>query len=196
MIHRQNWLDVQQYLSYQSEIRQVAERTVDAGWSRLRHLLEWADDIPLTDILRKRPTFPAHAESLISERGIPFSASHLVAMFKTTRAFFVWARQEYPIRYKHVEQNWIQSLRASRGRSESAVLQERKLYTLEDVLRLVTVPAETTFQRRMRAAVAFLFLSGMRIGAFCTLPIKCVNLDRSQMIQAPAMGVHTKKQQG
>ena len=192
MIHRQNWQDVQKYLSYQAEIKQLSDRTVEAGWSRLRHLIEWSDDIPLTDIQRKRPTFPAYLESKISERGTPLGAAHLVAVFKTCRAFFVWARQEYPLRYKHVEQNWVQSLRASRGRSESAVLQERKLYTLEDVLQLVSVPAETTLQRRTRAAVAFLFLSGMRIGAFCTLPLKCVNLARSQVIQAPAMGVHTK----
>src|SRR3990172_12900574 len=50
MIHRQNWQDVQKYLSYQAEIKQLAERTVEAGWSRLRHLIEWADDIALTDI--------------------------------------------------------------------------------------------------------------------------------------------------
>ena len=192
MINRQNWLDVQKFLSYQLEIKQIAGRSANAQWSRLRHLLEWANELAFTDIMQKRPTFPAYVETLVTEQGTPFSASHLVAMFKTTRAFFLWARQEYPIRYKHVELNWIQSLRPSRGRSEASVLLERKLYTLEDVLQLVEVPAETTARRRMRAAVAFLFLSGMRIGAFCTLPLKCVNLATSQVIQAPEMGVRTK----
>lgn len=192
MIHRQNWLDVQKYLTYQIEVKQVAEATANAQWSRLRHLIEWSDDIPFDKAIRRRPTFPAYAEALLSERGTPFSASHLAALFKTCRAFLLWARQEYPIRYKSLEQNWIHSLRTSRGRSESATLVTRKLYSLDDVLQLVSVPAETTAQCRLRAGIAFLYLSGMRIGAFVTLPIKCVNLAQYQVIQDPSEGVHTK----
>lgn len=192
MINRQNWLEVKKYLAYQIEIKQVAEKTAAAQWSRLRHLLDWAGDLPFSGVISKRPTFPAYTESLISNRGLPFSAAHLTALFKTCRAFLVWARQEHPVRYKPVELNWIQSLRPSRGRSEASELQTRTLYTLEDVVRLVNVPASTTAQRRTRAAVAFLFLSGMRVGAFVTLPIKCVDIAQFKVIQAPAMGVHTK----
>jgi len=192
MINRQNYLDVQKFITYQREIKQVAEKTADAQWSRLRHLIEWADEVLFSLAMSRRPTFPAYAELQVTEQGMPYSASHLSALFKTCRAFLMWARQEFPVRYKHLELNWIQSLRPSRGRSEAAELQTRKLYTLEDVLQLVNTPAHSTAQWRIRAAVAFLFLSGMRVGAFVTLPIKAVNLGISQIIQAPGLGVHTK----
>ena len=46
--------------------------------------------------------------------------------------------------------------------------------------------------RRTIAALAFLLLSGMRIAAFFTLPIKDVNLDSRTVRQLPTDGVCTK----
>jgi integrase len=40
--------------------------------------------------------------------------------------------------------------------------------------------------------MAFLYLSGMRVGAFLTLPIECVDLNQMKIYQVPAMGVSTK----
>jgi integrase len=60
------------------------------------------------------------------------------------------------------------------------------------VISLTTAADETMMMRRMRAAVAFLFLSGMRIGAFVSMPISCVDLERMQVSQLPAKGVLTK----
>ena len=160
MINRKNWLAVQAYLTFQEEVRQSHPLSGRAQWGRLRHLLEWADERPLWQAPRFRPTFPSFAESLTSERGGLYSASYLSSLFKTCRSFFNWARQEYPASYGKIEGNWVASLRPSRARSEQSELQTRELYTLEDVHRLVAVPAASTAQRRFRAAVAFLFLSG------------------------------------
>ncbi len=192
MINRQNWLDIKAFLKFQKEVKQVHPLSAQAQWSRLRHLLEWAEDKPFGKVAKIRPTFPAFAEALVNEQENLLSASSLNAIFKTSRTFFNWAQEEYPSRYKAIDQSWVQSLRPSRGRSENAELHTRKLYTLNDVLKLIAVPAETVAQRRLRAAVAFLFLSGMRIGAFVTLPIKCVDIGGRQVVQAPALGVHTK----
>jgi integrase len=67
-------------------------------------------------------------------------------------------------------------------------------YTLDDVRALVTVPVTSTRVMRDRAACAFLFLSGMRIGAFCTLPIEAIDLTALSVRQWPELGVHTKRQ--
>jgi len=66
------------------------------------------------------------------------------------------------------------------------------LYTLEEVLALTALPTETLTQRRDRAAVAFLFLSGARNGAFVSLPIKAVDLKNRAISQLPELGVMTK----
>lgn len=122
----------------------------------------------------------------------PLGAAYLSAIFKTTRAFMYWARREYPVRYKKIDSTWVDSLRPTRLRSEQAFLKTREIYTLEEVRKLVDFPASTTAEKRIRAAAAFLFLSGMRIGAFLTMPIKCVDLDQWLVRQLPEMGVHTK----
>ena len=64
--------------------------------------------------------------------------------------------------------------------------------TLEEVRRLLAVPAVSMVEERNRAAVALLFLSGMRLGALMTLPIECVNLETLQIAQLPSKGVATK----
>ena len=192
MIHRQNYLDVRAYLDYQAGVRQLSAGTINALWSRLRHLLEWADDKPFSKGGRIRPGFPAYCESLIGKNRKPLSPAHLNALMKTCRAFLTWAKNEYPRRYKGMDNRWVDSLRPSRGRSEQSELDTREIYTIDEVRKLLSFPAETTAQRRLQAAAAFLFLSGMRVGAFVTLPLECVDLDNLRVLQLPAKGVHTK----
>lgn len=196
MVHRQNWLDVQAYLEYQLQIAQVDPKTARSTWCRLRHLIEWAGERPFakasTGRIGTRATFPAYAELLRNDQGKPLSASHLAAMMKTARAFLGWAREQYPTRYKTMDMVWVRSLRPSRARGEQATLIKREIYTLEEVLTLVRAPAATTAQRRIRAAVAMLFLSGMRIGAFTSLTLQCVDLPNRRILQLPELGVHTK----
>lgn len=192
MIHRQNWLDVRAYINYQLTIGQVNPKTADAQYFRLVHLLKWAQETPLPRAAKIKPSFPSYVENLRTAKGELYSAGHLAGIYKTCRAMLMWAKYEYAARYKALELNWIKSVRASRGRSEQAELQAREIYTLEDVLQLMAVPAETIPERRLRAAVAFLFLSGMRIGAFLTLPLECVDIAGLRVMQLPVRGVRTK----
>jgi len=53
-------------------------------------------------------------------------------------------------------------------------------------------PASSISERRARAAVVFLFLSGMRIGAFVSLPLQAVDIKGRKVIQYPSLGVRTK----
>ena len=167
-------------------------KTADAQYFRLVHLMQWAMDTPFPKANRIKPTFPAYVEGLRTASGALYSSGHLAGIFKTCRAFFMWGRYEFTSRYKHMELNWIRTLRASRSRSEQAELQTRELYSLDEVRRLIDVPAESIVDRRLRAAVALLFLSGVRIGAFLTLPLECVDIPGRQIMQLPARGVRTK----
>ncbi len=44
MINRENWQEVQAFLKYQSEVKQVESLTARSQWCRLRHLLESAEE--------------------------------------------------------------------------------------------------------------------------------------------------------
>lgn len=193
MINRDNYLDVLKYNEFLKSVNQCEDRTITTYWPRLKHLMEWADGTRLTGAMKIRPAFPVYLAGLKNEDGSPrIGASHFAACCKTARAFFKWAREEYPRMYKDIDQNWIKSIRPPKARSEQAEVKTREIYTLEEVIRLVSCPAETMMLRRMQAACAFLFLSGMRIGAFVSLPISCVDLEHLTVHQLPSRGVLTK----
>jgi integrase len=107
----------------------------------------------------------------------------------SARNFFAWARRALD-GYRLVDPLWVETLRP--GRTVETV-QERELYTLDEVLTLAK-PEEGDGLREQRdkAAIAFLFLSGMRVGAFATLPVMALDLDELTVKQWPELGVATK----
>lgn len=193
MINRDNYLDVMEYLYFQKTIKQCDERTINSLWSRLRHLLEWADNTRLTDAMKIKPTLPAYLGGLKNSDGEALiGPAHFTACCKTARAYFNWIKIEKARVYKSIDQNWVLSLRPPRSRSEQAVIKERELYQVEEVIKLTTCPVGSLMLRRMQAAAAFLFLSGMRIGAFVSLPVECVDTVNLRVYQLPDKGVNTK----
>ncbi len=135
---------------------------------------------------------PAYLERIKGPNGAPIGAAQFAALCKTARAFFLWALKEHPGRYRSIDANWVQSIRPPRARAEQAELKNRILYQVEEVIKLADAKTSTTAERRTQAAAAFLFLSGMRIGAFTTLPIACVDLPNNRVMQLPERGVMTK----
>lgn len=185
-IERRNFWDVQEYLNYCSEVQQDRPDSVATYYYELVHLLEWARPYPFPKCADLRPTFPAYLESLPHSRGFN---RHVCV---TSRNFFFWCRDNFH-RYHAVRSDWIKSLRMRPGEDE---VEECEAYTVDEVRKLIAVPADRLIERRDRAAAALLFLSGMRNGAFCTLPIHAIYLGhkgRPGMIkQWPKFGVRTK----
>ena len=193
MINRRNYKDVQEFLVFQRDIKQCNDQTIASSWSRLRHLLEWADEKRLIDAYKIKPTYPTYLGGLKKADGSQLIGSaHFSGCCKTARAFFTWARDEYHSHYKRIDQNWVLSLRPPRERGEQAELKKREIYTVEEVIKLVSVEVDSLMLHRVQAASAFLFLSGMRIGAFVSLPASCVDLESQQVSQLPKKGVNTK----
>jgi site-specific recombinase XerD len=182
MINRDNWKQIKMYMAYLAEVKQLDEGTVTSVRSQLRHMLEWLDDTPLAKAPDVRPTFPRY----VSDRLAPGSADLACG---TARRFFAWLRMSNKRIGRSVTELWVTSLVS---RSPGRVTQYDE-YTLGEVRSLIAVPGTSQRIRRDCAAVAFLFLSGMRIGAFCTLPIEAIDIDHLTVKQWPEMGVHTKR---
>ncbi|MBN2149520.1 MAG: site-specific integrase [Anaerolineales bacterium] len=195
MINRENWLDSKKYLLYLENVKQNDDKTLARRRSQMRHLLEWADEQPFPKARTIDPTYQQNLASIRREwRGehVPLSPESIEAALDVARSFFSWARLEYPRRYYHLSESWIDALRPSRSQGKQSEYREREYYSLESVLKITSLKPETTIERRNIAAVAFLFASGMRAGAFLTLPLECVDLENLRIRQFPSKGVKTK----
>ncbi len=63
---------------------------------------------------------------------------------------------------------------------------------MEQINAIATAPTFSLVHKRAQAAAAFLFLSGIRVGAFTTLPLESVNIEDHSILQWPSLGVKTK----
>lgn len=194
MICRQNYHDTRKWLDYERDVRQVSEKTVSKYRGSIRHLLEWADSTPFTKAHTVRPSYPVHLRGVPVVRdykamGRTLSKATIDLACLIARDFFTWARRDLR-HYKTVEGAWVETLRPGRL---AGVVHERELYTIEEVRALVVAsPGDGLREKREKAAVALLFLSGMRVGAFVTLPISALDLVNLSVKQWPELGVATK----
>lgn len=184
MVSRDNWKLVQRYLDYQREVLLCDKQTVDRTWASLRHFLEWANATNVANVRNVRPVLPTYlAEYGIDRVGIARACNQV-------KDFVHWLREEHPKRYTKLSDVWLDTLRPAK---EPERPRDRDVYTLDDMLKIAALPAVTFLaDRRDIAAIALLFLSGMRVGAFCSMPISSVDLENLSIQQFPELGVRTK----
>lgn len=185
---RQNYLDTRDYLEYQQHYRHCSSGTIAKYKNYIQRLIEWADSIPFSQSHKIKTTFPEYLDKLAQLKRT-YSQHYLEECCRLARDFFHFSKDQYGSRYKEIKPTWIRLIVAQKQPSATVVT---KYYSFEDLLRLCSVQPETLSMRRVRAAAAFLFLSGMRVRAFLTLPIECVNLDTLRIFQDPSRGVYTK----
>lgn len=68
-------------------------------------------------------------------------------------------------------------------------LEDRKYYSQDEVLKICSYKLKTLIDMRDRPAVAPLYLSAMRITAFISLPVRCVDIANMTVFQFPSEGV-------
>jgi len=192
MINRSNWLDTKAFLAYQQRTLQNDETTVKRLRVALRPLLEWADAKPFPLARTFEPTFPAYLAAAKTETGGRYSVSGGEKTLQIARQFFTFARSEWPAKYKSISESWIQTLQPAKRNSSQSRLKDHAHYRLDDILKIAALPAPVLQDRRDIAAVCFLFLSGMRVGAFTSLPLECIDVKAGKVYQLPEKGVRTK----
>lgn len=183
MINRDNWKLTKKYLAYLADVKQLDLNTVHGAETNMRYLLEWLDETPVSKAMTVRPTFPRYVSDRLAALSVQLSCG-------SARRFFEWLRLYNKRIGRSIPELWIDSLAKPLTGIETRQYHE---YTLDDVRALMVVGGSATQVQRDRAAIAFLFLSGMRIGAFVSMPIKAVDLGRSQVNQWPGLGVQTKR---
>ncbi len=159
-----------------------------------RTLLDYAGSKPLYALQNIRPTLPEYLATTKSEKtGKQLHARYQSKLLENTRHFYILARMYQRGLWAKVPEAWVDNLRVRRSVINAS--KERKnhvFWDLEDVLKVARYEPQNLKEERMRAAICFLFLSGMRITAFCSLPVDCVTIQEGRIEQKPSRGVVTK----
>ena len=181
MVNRENYLLVKKYLEHNLNVKQNLPQTVRLARRDLYEFITWLDEKNISQAAAIRPTFIEYMTKAGSSYGTQEQRCF------NARSFLSWL-----ILYERMKINeaWIDMLRPRKVAGK--LLSSRKIWTLENVRKITAIKPESNREIRDIAATAFLFLSGMRIGAFYTLPLSCVDIARRRVTQSPEFGVHTK----
>ncbi|MBI5945364.1 MAG: site-specific integrase [Chloroflexi bacterium] len=182
MINRENWKAVNQYLKYRREVDLLSSSSVRLEKTWLRHLLEWADSVGFAQVSRVRPSFP---QQLLSLSLSPIYTTHII---RASYRFFSWL-VKHQRGYSSISAAWMDTLKV---RGMVIEHREHEAVTIEEIRAISCAPVQTIRDRRIRASAVFWWLSGIRVGAFVTLPVSAVDLDLLTVRQWPKLGVKTK----
>ena len=191
MINRENYLMLQRFFLYRHEVVQNTAETVHTYWEGLRHLLAWAGELHLSQAPAIRPTFPEYVSSHRAD-GRPgmLTPKYQGKVLGHAREFFKWATGNEDS-MAAIRPAFIDTLKVRRSLQDSMLI-KREYYTIEEIRKIAALQPRNIREQRDIAAVCFLFLSAMRVGAFVSLPCKAFDLQSRKVIQAPELGVKTK----
>lgn len=194
MILRENYFTVQEYLRHLRDEKQLDADTVRISGNACRYLIQYADTRPLYDLANKRPTFPEYistSKGKLTSR--PMTATYQAKMLENIRHFYTWARMYKRGLWAKVSEGWIDNLRVRRSLLNSEKDQKGHIFWEMDTLeKVASFKPQTLKDERTQAAIIFMFMSGMRITAFCSLPVDCVDIGAGRIEQKPSRGVITK----
>ncbi|RJP48342.1 MAG: hypothetical protein C4586_09350 [Anaerolineaceae bacterium] len=189
MINKSNWRMMNKYLAYRLEVDMLSKGSMKMQIIHMRYLLDWAQGVSFHQASTIRPSFP---EYMLTSRldGVDgrLSAGYIKKTLATARLFFTWLA-ENEAGYKHIKQTWIKTIKV---KMLSDTPKNKEYVTLQEVLAIASRPVHSIKARRARAALVFLYLSGIRIGAFVSLPIQAIDISNRSVYQFPSMGVRTK----
>jgi integrase len=189
MINRINWKLIREYLKYRREVDHILQESQRLEESRLRHLLEWANDRPFDKVEKIRPTYPEYIlTARIDGKEEMLSPVYVEKVIRSAYRFLKWLNT-HRRGYSEVNQAFLDTLKPPRMTIE---YREHEAVTIEEIRDIAKAPAVTVGERRIRAAAVFWFLSGIRIGAFVSLPLSAIDLDNLAVKQWPKLGVRTK----
>ncbi len=168
MINKKNWQLMKKFLDYRLMVDQITKDSLKKEQTHMRYALYWAGERSFKEATGIRPTLPEFMLSTrLDGKENKLSAAYIKKTLATARLFFSWL-SDNEAGYSCIKQAWVRTIKAKRL---TEAPKTKEAVTLEEILAIAASPARTLFERRARAAAVFLFLSGMRIGAFVSMPI-------------------------
>lgn len=180
-INRENYVLLTKYLDYRQDVSRLSDLSLRLEKTWLTHYLLWADKKSFKQAQNIRPSFLTYLDTarLASDDTSQFSHEYIRKMLSSGRRFFLWVRMNVQ-GYRSIDIRWINTLlipNTNRAPKPKKKVMKRDIVSLNEIMAMAKAPAITLFEKRAKATAAFLFLSGIRVTAFTTLPIKAINLE-------------------
>jgi site-specific recombinase XerD len=184
-------------LNYQDHLRHAEgldHKTIDKAMTAIRQFEESTGCKPFKRFRKEQAmAFKDWLDTARNQRtGKPLSQATIASTLRVMREFFRWAESRRGFKASIEPGGWkyfkhpLKDARAARASAP------RKVPSVEQVQRAFeAMPNATSHQKRDKALLAFLMLTGARIGAVASLRIKHVDLERRHVFQ-DAREVNTK----
>lgn len=182
------------YLLWLSNAQGRSEATLDAVAAAIHRFEAHAAYREFKTFRREQAiSFKAHLATLRNDKtGKPLAKATLVSTLNAVRAFFEWLAREPGYRSKIVASDVAYFRATDHDVRIATAKRDRAAPSLEQVRHvLANMPAETTVQRRDRAVVALILLTGARDAAVASLPLKRLDLE-GRRLEQDARDVKTK----
>lgn len=121
------------------------------------------------------------------------SLSYCYDTLRRLRAFFDWLSKQSGYKSK-INQSYIEFLRLTKKETRMVTQSAKgEIPSLEEVKKVIdNIEINNEVDQRDRALISFALLTGARISAIISLPLKCFDENRLIVDQDPQVGVKTK----
>lgn len=188
MINRKNKKIGDEYLEYRLLVDQQDPKSIRLERSLLKHILTWCDETEFCDAPKHTELFRNYAIRQTKASGGPLSQNHKKKLIETGKHLFSWL-SIHKTGYRLITPAWLATFKY---KSVPALNSAKKSVSEEEIIFLSKLPARNLLEQRIRAGVCLLYLSGARIDAFVTLPLKAIQITELKVQQFPSLGVRTK----
>lgn len=193
LVNRDNYLLIKDYLASLSEARQLSPASIERYRFYLRHLLLWANEIPLTQAHTIKPTLFVYLDEIETAPGKSLAGETSKKIVELARKFFEWCKMERATAFRSLPTSWINKLKFQK-KSAARAKDDAEFVSLDEAITLSILPGDPAdlAHWRDRAMAARLFLTGERASAAVTSPISAINFEERSLKQWPELGVQTK----
>ncbi len=182
MINRNNKRLVDEYLAFRSTRHKLDHKSIRLEKSVSVHYLTWSAENDFSQAPSLEPSFIDYVDQL------ECSAHYKRKLISSAKIFFEWL-SIHKKGFRSITPAWLHSFKFKMYPEE---FDDQDTISEEEIEVISKLPAETLLEKRVRAGACFLYLSGMRISSFTTMPITAVDLRKLDVRQSPGLGMITK----
>lgn len=184
-----NFNQIEAFLKYLSKKRHVQPNSISIYERYEKKILEWSGNKYLYNAGKFKLSFPEYIDKCRKEDGSEYDQDYINGACSFARRFFDYACKHFDMYQVRLPDTFFDEFIPIEKINS---MDKLEYYTESDMLKIAAIKRISITDLRNIAAFIMLYLSGMRIAAFLTIPIKDIDLGRGILIQDPANGTYTK----